>query len=221
MTTPVAKPRKAEPVSCDQNLLRSEWICAARAVLLREGAQSIAIARLARDLSVTRGAFYWHFDGRNALMTALLEDLSARCTPPWLRTLGTAGFEAGMLSLLDGVFAPCAMTEEARRHEAALRAWTDTDANAKALACSKAAHRSDAITAFLRLHGLASVEARIRGRFLATLCWGSGAQDLRTAGFSYPTELAWLFRFSSGRQLSQAALSRHLNRTLPARRQLP
>jgi hypothetical protein len=40
-----------------------DWIQAGYALLAEEGIQAIKIDRLCDRLGVTKGSFYWHFDG--------------------------------------------------------------------------------------------------------------------------------------------------------------
>lgn len=53
---------------------RDTWIAAARATLIRAGHSQVKIERLAGDLGVTRGGFYWHFKSRADLLAHLLAD---------------------------------------------------------------------------------------------------------------------------------------------------
>jgi AcrR family transcriptional regulator len=52
---------------------RSTWIEAGLAALAAGGPDAVRIEPLARALGVTRGGFYWHFDGRRALLEAMLD----------------------------------------------------------------------------------------------------------------------------------------------------
>jgi AcrR family transcriptional regulator len=54
------------------SLSREDWIEAARLVLIGSGVDDVKVDRLARQLNVTRGSFYWHFKHRNELLDALL-----------------------------------------------------------------------------------------------------------------------------------------------------
>jgi len=49
-----------------------DWIAAGLDALERGGVEAIAIVPLARELGVTRGSFYWHFDSRDELLTGVL-----------------------------------------------------------------------------------------------------------------------------------------------------
>ena len=53
-------------------LSRETWIDHALQKLTNEGIDSVSIVALARELSVTKGSFYWHFKDRNDLLQAML-----------------------------------------------------------------------------------------------------------------------------------------------------
>ncbi|MCP3732726.1 TetR/AcrR family transcriptional regulator [Sphingomonas sp. MG17] len=57
---------------------REDWIAAARKALVNRGIDDVKIDRLARQMRVTRGSFYWHFKHRRDLTDALLTDWEAR-----------------------------------------------------------------------------------------------------------------------------------------------
>lgn len=55
---------------CDQQT----WLRAARRALLRGGPGAVRVERLAADLGVTKGSFYWHFKDRQALLELLISE---------------------------------------------------------------------------------------------------------------------------------------------------
>ena len=57
-----------------KDLGRDEWLRAARVTLLKNGISEVRVERLARDLRVTKGSFYWHFRDRQDLLENLLQD---------------------------------------------------------------------------------------------------------------------------------------------------
>jgi AcrR family transcriptional regulator len=57
-----------------RDLGRDEWLRAARLALLRGGVEDVRVERLARDLRVTKGSFYWHFTDREELLELLLSE---------------------------------------------------------------------------------------------------------------------------------------------------
>ena len=52
---------------------RSSWIDAGLRALAAGGPDTVRIEPLARDLGVTKGGFYWHFDDRRALLGEMLD----------------------------------------------------------------------------------------------------------------------------------------------------
>jgi AcrR family transcriptional regulator len=52
---------------------RSSWIAEGLRALAAGGPDAVRIEPLARALGVTKGGFYWHFDGRRALLDELLD----------------------------------------------------------------------------------------------------------------------------------------------------
>jgi AcrR family transcriptional regulator len=55
-----------------RDLGRNDWLKAARLALLRGGVEAVRVEKLARDLQVTKGSFYWHFKDREELLEILL-----------------------------------------------------------------------------------------------------------------------------------------------------
>jgi AcrR family transcriptional regulator len=53
-------------------LTRDDWVEAAYAALAVGGTRAVAVDRLAKQLGVSRGSFYWHFADRRALVDAAL-----------------------------------------------------------------------------------------------------------------------------------------------------
>jgi AcrR family transcriptional regulator len=57
---------------------RSAWIDAGMRALASGGPDAVRIEPLARELGVTKGGFYWHFDGRRALLDEVLDAWESR-----------------------------------------------------------------------------------------------------------------------------------------------
>jgi AcrR family transcriptional regulator len=69
---------------------RRHWIDEARRLFVEKGVAAVKIDALARRLHVTRGSFYWHFEGRDDLLAALLADWQERATAPFARAFADA-----------------------------------------------------------------------------------------------------------------------------------
>lgn len=51
-----------------------DWVRAALVLMAREGVQAVAVEPLAREIGVTKGSFYWHFENRDHLVRTALEE---------------------------------------------------------------------------------------------------------------------------------------------------
>lgn len=70
----VAPERSVSPANGREMLERDDWLAGARRLLIRQGVAAVKVDRLARELGVTRGGFYYRFKSRADLLNALLED---------------------------------------------------------------------------------------------------------------------------------------------------
>lgn len=75
----------------DTPLTEADWINAANDILVDETVRGIRIDALCRKLGVTKGSFYWHFQGRKQLLTALLSRWRQRMTTNVIDRLSTLG----------------------------------------------------------------------------------------------------------------------------------
>jgi AcrR family transcriptional regulator len=58
----------------DKDLGKDDWLKAARLALLKGGVEAVRVEKLARELHVTKGSFYWHFKDREELLDLLLRE---------------------------------------------------------------------------------------------------------------------------------------------------
>ncbi len=79
-------------------LQRFDWLLAALEVFVAQGIDAVRITRLADDLDVTRGSFYWHFCNRDDLIEALVEYWRDKNTRAIVNAMEKA------TSLSDGIF---------------------------------------------------------------------------------------------------------------------
>lgn len=80
--TATGKPRRGEPT-----LTASDWAEAALQLIAEKGLRSLTVSALASRLGVTKGSFYWHFQGRSELLSAALARWEARTTTETMRGL--------------------------------------------------------------------------------------------------------------------------------------
>ena len=59
--------------SAKQTLHRDQWLKQALDVLFSSGISSVKVETLARELDVTKGSFYWHFENRDELLHHMVD----------------------------------------------------------------------------------------------------------------------------------------------------
>lgn len=66
-----------------ERLGRLDWINAAREALIKGGVHAVKIDLIASRLKITRGSFYWHFQNRAEVLSALVELWESQNTKPF------------------------------------------------------------------------------------------------------------------------------------------
>lgn len=70
--------KREDSKSSSPKYTRDDWIANARKVLVENGVDDVKVDRLATQMQVTRGGFYWHFKDRQDLLDALFSDWEVR-----------------------------------------------------------------------------------------------------------------------------------------------
>ena len=106
-----------------RNLDRNDWLRAARLALLKGGVEAVRVAKLARDLRVTKGSFYWHFKDRDELLELLLREWESE-GPEMLAQLGGAAGRKALVALIQILIERARLSEEGKvPSDAAIFAW--------------------------------------------------------------------------------------------------
>jgi AcrR family transcriptional regulator len=71
---------KSQKPAAEPPLGRKDWIDAAIAMLAEDNVEALRVDTLAEKLGVTKGSFYWHFKGREDLLSAVLDEWRLRMT---------------------------------------------------------------------------------------------------------------------------------------------
>jgi AcrR family transcriptional regulator len=111
----------------DKDLGRRDWLRAARLALLRGGVEAVRVERLARDLGVTKGSFYWHFKDRDELLELLLSEWESE-VPEMLSEVGGGSESEKIHRLMRLVEQRANLSEEGKApSDAAVFAWASMD----------------------------------------------------------------------------------------------
>ena len=104
---------------------RGDWIAAGLNALARGGPEAVRVEPLARELGATKGSFYWHFDGRSALLEALLEDWEQSVVDDVIAQIDAGGGDAR--DRLRRLFALAGSRRDLPAVELAIRDWARRD----------------------------------------------------------------------------------------------
>jgi AcrR family transcriptional regulator len=111
-----------------RTLDRDDWLRAARLALLRGGLEAVRVAKLARDLRVTKGSFYWHFKDRDELLELLLREWEGEGAAIVAQLGGATGRQA-LVTLMEVLIERARLSEEGKvPSDAAIFAWASVSA---------------------------------------------------------------------------------------------
>lgn len=105
--------------------LRTEWIDEGLRALAAGGPDAVRIEALARALGVTKGGFYWHFNGRPALLDEMLDAWERAVIDEVERRVDSEGGDAR--SRLKRLFALAGSSRDLLKIEMAIREWARRD----------------------------------------------------------------------------------------------
>jgi AcrR family transcriptional regulator len=104
---------------------RAAWIDAGLAALADGGPDAVRVDVLAQTLGVTRGGFYHQFDGKQALLDALLDTWETRSTDEVLDRVEREGGDARTKATKAGLLT---FSDELMPVDLAIRNWARHDA---------------------------------------------------------------------------------------------
>lgn len=148
-------------------LTREDWIHAAQRMLVKGGIDSVRVDTLAKELKITRGSFYYHFESRDELLQGILSDWRARATEDVIHQLRNTRNSPGeqlrhLLELpLHGNTA-----REAAATELGIRSWARRDKQARQAIDEVDNHRISYIEGLLMQVGCTETEARDRAHLI-------------------------------------------------------
>lgn len=183
-----------------KQLQRFDWLQQALELFVAEGIEAVRITRLADELGVTRGSFYWHFENREDLIEALVRFWKDKNTPAISRTVeSAASLEDGIL----GFFEICVDTRQFDpRLDLALREWARRSMSIHQRVNAEDTARIDALRDLYARFDYPMPDALIRARVLYYSQIGFYALEVREP---LPTRLSYTeayYECFTGQQLA-------------------
>jgi AcrR family transcriptional regulator len=100
---------------------RTAWIDEALRALAAGGPEAVRIEALARELGVTKGGFYWHFDDRRTLLEEMLDTWERAGVDEVIQHVESTGGDAR--DRLRQLFSLASSSEELLKIDLAVRDW--------------------------------------------------------------------------------------------------
>lgn len=157
----MASPRTGKPRRGTPTLTAADWAEAALQLIAEAGLRALTVAALAERLGVTKGSFYWHFEGHDALLTAALARWERRATEEAVLALDAVADPRRRLEL---ILEASSQPPRSRSLYAALAAGAD-DPTVKAVLDRVGTVRIEYLVGCYRALGLPKAEARARAVF--------------------------------------------------------
>ena len=104
---------------------RASWIDEGLRALAAGGPDAVRIEALARALGVTKGGFYWHFDGRPALLEEMLDGWERVVIDQVIERVEGGGGDAR--AKLERLFGLASSSRDLLKIELAIRDWARRD----------------------------------------------------------------------------------------------
>lgn len=140
------------------------WIDAGLAALVKGGPDLVRVEPLAKALKVTKGSFYWHFEDRPALLSALRTRWEEVATLSVIDRIEREGPDPRRR--LDALMAYTTSHPGGARLEGAVRAWGASDKATRKVIQRVDERRLEYVTGLLVGVGLPPAEAKDRARLL-------------------------------------------------------
>jgi len=158
-------------------LQRFDWLLAALEIFVAEGIDAVRITRLADDLGVTRGSFYWHFANRGELIEALVAYWRDKNTSAIVTSVtGTSSLSNGIFRFFD----TCVDSSQFDpRLDLAIREWARRSGDIRQQVDAADRTRVQAITDFFTRFDYPMPEAFIRARVIYFAQIGFYALDVK------------------------------------------
>ncbi len=141
-------------------------------LLRTRGIGGVRVLTLARNLRVSRGSFYWHFEDRQDLLDGILEWWDREMTDVVIDRASAArgGAKKRLLLTAENVVA-----NGLSQYDSAIRSWAEGDKKAAKVLRRVTRKRLGYIASLFEEAGFPPGEARARGELLAIYLMGEAA----------------------------------------------
>lgn len=167
-----------EPLVGNVKITRQDWLNAARDVLVHEGVAELKILPLSLRLDVSRSSFYWYFQNRADLLSALLSEWEVRNTQTIVEKCASP---AADICEATCNFFRCFVDPDLfdQGLDFAVREWARRDATVRLRIDAADEARLGALTEMFSRHGFSDVDADARARIVYFMQLGYHALELR------------------------------------------
>ena len=171
-----------------ETLTKDDWLRAAMERLRTRGIGGVRVLPLAKELGVSRGSFYWHFEDRDDLLRSMLDWWDREMTDSVIQLADQhrGSPKERLMAVAEDV-----VRSQRNRYEAAIRTWAEGDKRAAKTLRRVVHKRLDYITGLFREAGFSPADARARGDLLAVYVM---SEDSILAGETVETRLRLLRR---------------------------
>lgn len=167
-----------EPLVGHIKVTREDWLNAARDILVTEGVANVKIQPLGARLGVSRSSFYWYFQNRSDLLSALLDEWADRNTARIV-----AQCQAPSTNITEALcnFFRCFVDSSQfdRGLDFAVREWSRRDTALRTRVDAADTTRLKAVTKMYMRHGYDASDADTRARILYYMQLGYHALEVQ------------------------------------------
>jgi AcrR family transcriptional regulator len=160
-----------EITSKKPRLTKEAWLEGALVTLAHDGGAKLRIDTLTKELGVSKGSFYWHFENREEFVRCLLNywhETTTLVVPQHLGVTGTA--EERLLELIRLVF-----ERKLTRYDLAIRSWAVQEPDIRPLVRRTDVFRLNFVRTLFEEMGFDESNADMRARSLVTYAAMYGA----------------------------------------------
>ncbi len=171
------------------SLQKADWIDAGWLLMATKGVEAVKVEILARQLKVSKGSFYWHFQNRRELLDAILQRWEEE-TQWFIRESQQAATPQDRLSKLFKLIEESCQKSDP---ESAILLWANKDAEVRQRVKDLENKRLSYLTELLTDYGFAKIEAKRRAE-ITYFAWG-GFFDRRERDSTFDVGIGEFNRF--------------------------